>query len=581
MKQSTFVLLLRFALSALMLMFIQKVQGQNSAQKIDSTYRFSYQTLRDSTPISKTICNYDGYENNDRDCYNFSSCISYNWDLGSRTWIPTIKIDERKERGGQYHSRITYTWNDSSQIWQASFRSLDIQEENLQKYLESEWSQTKHDWVHRSIRETAYDAEGRIVLSADRHYLFDQDRWDGNQEERAYYRSGRLAETIQSVWDDEIQDWEPVSKEERTYQSGIAKLKFRWRYDWGGTLNGWLLKQTDEHYFDADGNETRIEICFEDPVTFAREESEYDSEGRLISWQRMEKYDPIIGWVGQRRHEYTYHDSGAVLYFDEFLWNTETSDWQEYRRSETYWAFFGNLAQLFNYNWNAQTEQWEISQSFEAIYDSLDRVVSQIRFSYNPSGEPRGNKEDYVLNDNGQTIQRFDSEWDVSQGIWVLDRRTDNHFTLDGRIYAFSSYRFDQQSQSWLGSVQVVFTFDEHGNTTFNKRLRWDIIGNEWFPSSGVATYWSDCEVEKTISFQTDPIDIYPNPVTSSWVFVDIHSTLEVSYEVISVGGKRIANGTLEPLHDRIYLGNANNGLYIIRFFVGDGVSTKKVMVRR
>lgn len=518
------------------------------------------------------------------DCYNFSSCVSYEWNQLSRDWDRIFKTEQRIEREGDYHSEIRYQWDDQTQDWKPLFWTLNTKENGRQKYQEYAWNPDRQDWGLLLIREKEFD-EGFLILDAERVYRVDEGIWYGLKEDRVYLRNNRPGEIIQHRWNHEEEAWVPENKQLLTYKAFPLNVELitHVTFSWAGTLGGWQLAKTEEHIFDEFGTKLRVEIRHEDPLYFEREEFLYSSTGEWIGWQEWTNFDPATGWVGQLKHEYGREPLGdsSFTYQNEYFWDLTRGEWEKHRRTQNIW-YNSYLVCTKKFLWNTDSLQWNLLDSFEQIRDSGAFVNESIRFFYQPNGSRTGRKEERKpYPGTNRVAQTTESSWNDSLRIWTYERRNETHFTPDLQEYGYSSYRWDEQLSTWLGVGRRIFTFDSFGNLVFSSRRQWDVLNQEWVPDQGFAQLWSDCQQTNNRIFTFQSISTYPNPVSDDWLYVDTKFSEPLAYEILATDGRNVSNGEIEPLHDRIALANLNNGLYVIRFFVGEKAEMKKVVVRR
>ena len=82
---------------------------------------------------------------------------------------------------------------------------------------------------------------------------------------------------------------------------------------------------------------------------------------------------------------------------------------------------------------------------------------------------------------------------------------------------------------------------------------------------------------------QTGPFGIYPNPA-ADYLMVQLPDEFQkATLAIINLQGQQMVENTLElDLHGRqkVFVGNLNNGVYLIRIYSGTRSITSKVIVK-
>jgi len=82
----------------------------------------------------------------------------------------------------------------------------------------------------------------------------------------------------------------------------------------------------------------------------------------------------------------------------------------------------------------------------------------------------------------------------------------------------------------------------------------------------------------------TEPFSIYPNPVTSDYLNVVVPSGLSFSsLAVTDILGRQVSEASLstQETEQKVYIGNLNDGIYIVRVSSDQGQLTKKIVIKR
>jgi serine protease len=82
----------------------------------------------------------------------------------------------------------------------------------------------------------------------------------------------------------------------------------------------------------------------------------------------------------------------------------------------------------------------------------------------------------------------------------------------------------------------------------------------------------------------TEPFVIYPNPVISDYLNVVVPSGLSFSHLMVTdILGRQVSEAALstQETEQKVYVGNLNDGIYIVRISSDQGQSTKKIVIKR
>ena len=141
-------------------------------------------------------------------------------------------------------------------------------------------------------------------------------------------------------------------------------------------------------------------------------------------------------------------------------------------------------------------------------------------------------------------------------------------------------YRWDSETNDWVGQYHTVDAYDANGNNTVSIRSWWDYNTNDWLLSYKEVSYWS----ELTTSISSNIIElnyiVYPNPFTD-YTTIELSDTYQIlKIELIDIHGRTVRSiNNINSNSITIYRDNLPSGIYFIRI-QSDDTYVKKVIIR-
>jgi hypothetical protein len=99
--------------------------------------------------------------------------------------------------------------------------------------------------------------------------------------------------------------------------------------------------------------------------------------------------------------------------------------------------------------------------------------------------------------------------------------------------------------------------------------------------SGNEALFIDNIVFDGTLSFEnqkTNTFRVYPNPVTSGFVYIESDTDNEISVTVFDVLGKQLSGSTLN--NNKLNVSNLKKGVYILKITDGYATSTQKLIIK-
>ncbi|RLD29978.1 MAG: hypothetical protein DRI73_10685, partial [Bacteroidetes bacterium] len=186
----------------------------------------------------------------------------------------------------------------------------------------------------------------------------------------------------------------------------------------------------------------------------------------------------------------------------------------------------------------------------------------------------------YTYDTNGNETEMHSYYWDSGISEWVFSYRTVNNYDLNGNKTELTRYKWDTINNDWVGYRLNNYSYDTFGNLTEEIYSKWDSEINAWVYNLKDVHYWS----ELTTSVSNNIIDpyyiVYPNPFTEYTTIrlTDVVQTQKI--ELIDIHGRIVR--TMDKVNGTsvtIQRDNLTSGIYFIRIH-SDDTYVKKVVIR-
>lgn len=374
-------------------------------------------------------------------------------------------------------------------------------------------------------------------------------------------------------WNDNLNVWEPVIREQFTYDSNDRVDESIFSL-WDSNTSSWKEQLKEEYTFDTNGNLILQLRYFQytsnvwDLVN--KTEWTYDSYGNII----LEEYflwDILNNlWVRTYKYELTYDSNQNLVLEIGYQWFSGINQWQNSYKDD-YFYTDSVLTSEINSNWNYGTSQWDFTSQWLYNY-TLNQLTTEIQqlWDSNLSSWKNESKFDYTYDANDNISESTNYNWeDGTPGSWVLDSKDefvyDFNFTFaELTLPYFYGNDFDEAILS-INNMLIGYIYYDYNNGL-------------WVPADRILLFYSDYTNALDVStFEFDPsIRVYPNP-TSEFLAIDTDTPID-RVEIYSILGEKVkdvqTNFKTIPFYD------LSEGVYIVKIATGNQSILKRIIKR-
>lgn len=566
-----------YPISAIWILSISLLLGLttelNGQVRLDSTYTYSILSPTDSIPIQKRVCSYSNIKG-DSDCFNFSSCIDYEWNFSFNKWEPVRKEDFRRDDAKNTRAAISFEWDNAEREWIPAYKEVYFSPNNSYSSYRYAYDREAKEWV-------AVDYFSN--RSSDRGYFFELKRTDFNDRTTSGRREtstnndiGQRVETLGDIWDDIKKEWVQSYRFEYTYTSqgrNFTETSYYWRND----IEDWELETFNQTNYDAMGNRTAIIFQnfrdFVDQLT----EYKYDSLGNIISVITSSRPNALAPLSFERKRERSFNANGWQIGEEVYRWENEMWVLDVFSYTELNSQGKDSLFEAFQ--WVADSNDFILMVREETSYDEQDRVNDR-RSLYFSTFDNRyyGFRYQTVFDSQGRNISDIYSDYSQESREFIPQNRYDRGFNPSGQTILNETYRWDTALASWQGQRKSTYSFVGSGNYKRVGTYTWDVNLNKFSISESKIYSWGVCEQENIVERDIDRFRIFPNPATDNYLQV-LADLRPFTYELIGIDGRKIMQGESESNLLQLDVGELQNGVYILSFRFLDTEVQKKVIV--
>jgi hypothetical protein len=315
-------------------------------QKMDSMYYEDYDTATSEWILAdRDIFTYDSKG-------NMIQYVSDSLDPSTMKLVPSEKEDLTFDANGNITVYLAYVWNKSTSQWVYSEKWEETFDgnNNLTKAIIYTWDTIGNQWVKEVEYDLTYDANNLLI----KEILYARDSLTSQmvkelQWENTYDGQGNITSEMASYWDAGSSAWIPGWKDEYTYTDG-------------------KLTEILESLYDEDNQEW---------INFFRTVSTYNAGGKLIS-EVTEEWDFMSNnWVNWLKWEYTWNAQERNTMEIEYEWDTGSLVWLNTWKWEYTYDQQGNTIEEVDSEWynNQWNSDWRGVWAYNLSYTFLDLLV--------------------------------------------------------------------------------------------------------------------------------------------------------------------------------------------------------------
>jgi hypothetical protein len=300
--------------------------------------------------------------------------------------------------------------------------ATDLKTDTVYKYLldsiyTSRWDTTAKVWNNTNKVIFNYNNKDLKTDSIGYSWNATTQKWQIFKDSYDYDSKNRRLLFIHSIWNNDAQIWENYSKYTNAYNT-FDKIAETYSYNWSKYQNKWLYSRYSLYTYDSIGGYTGY----------------VDYSGDTSTNNLIKQY-----WL-----KFTRDGSGNKLAQNIYYWNQKTKIWDENNRM--YWG-----------------------------YDSLNRVISRIGYTFNY------NLDSLVLSEKFEnTYMQPDSaedviySWNLDSNKWMLSERWNIKYDTFGNESLMAFYLWNKDSAKFLFTGIHEMDYNSFNKMTFNITYSWD-----------------------------------------------------------------------------------------------------------
>jgi hypothetical protein len=415
----------------------------------------------------------------------------------------TTKYNEFDEKIYETH----YSYNILSSTWVESRNEYQYHVSGkLLNFDQYHRDSNSNVWMHTIKLEQKYDHDENQIFK-ELYYLGADGNWFGEEKKQWNYdQSGVLAEELNYVWNDMMNDWIFNRKSDYTYDA-IGNLILESIYIHDNDLNDWLINRKIEYSHNAGGDIT-TKVCF--------------------------KYDNLLEiWIGDYMFRYEYDSERRETQLIQLNWDDIINDWIQISKKE---QKYEPLSYLAIYFWDTDISDWVGNWKIERM-----------------------------CNEYGDYYFEAFYKWDNLSNIWYIQsgNRSEKTYTISGQQKMSINYTLYNDSTDWIPYSTDEWYYDHEGNINIEVYKYWDYTINEWILYTktfynhkiGLVTDLPD-EIVKAVN-------IYPNPANDYLAISGLE--IPVTVDIYSLQGSILIRK--EIFMESMDISYIPQGVYIIALY--------------
>ena len=320
-------------------------------------------------------------------------------------------------------------------------------------------------------------------------------------------------------------------------------------------FSSWKL--SEEMFYRADG----VHI---DKSLFA-----YDENGQKISHTTMSWNERENLWQNSSKTEYIKGESKDV----SILSVGNITGWQYSAKTETIYDSDGKRTYSLTYSWDNNIEDWSVAPSLkcEWIYDENGYIKEYLKIHPDTKTNELNIIEAHILysfDKDGELIEELYQSWNedskswISRGKYTYSRENKTQKVAMSYFYA---------SNKWVFDGKVIYSYDDEGKLT-----RIDYYGNNPDQSLSAYSLYAYSENKCQVISETADINIYPNPVISSFELMVPGVFVGKTASIFDVYGKFVKSIVVNYEKMQVDVNGFLGGIYVLH--IGD--KTKKFVIK-
>ena len=318
-----------------------------------------------------------------------------------------------------------------------------------------------------------------------------------------------------------------------------------------------LLKFSEETFYHADGT------CIDKRI-FA-----YEENGQKISITNQLWNKNDASWQNSSKNDFTYGENRSTTITSA----ANLTGWQYTTKTEN--VFDPERKQIYSqtYNWNKNIDDWSLAPALrsEWVYDNNGRTTEYLKKRYDEKTGEWSIIDAHILysyDDKGALVEELYQSWDADSNSWQ-----------NGGKYTYSNNSEKQQiamsyfyvSGRWIFDGKIIYLYDMDG-----KLYRSDNYGNDADNTLKAYSLYSYSEKSCPVIAETADINIYPNPVISSFELSVPAELVGKKAGIFDAYGKFVKSVVVNNEKVQVNVNGIYGGVYVLQ--IGD--KTKKFVIK-
>jgi len=308
-------------------------------------------------------------------------------------------------------------------------------------------------------------------------------------------------------WDAAASKWDGVLK--RTYNyNGQNLLKEDIALSWDAASSSFIPYSQEIFTYDASNKLTGSTTNFWEPST--------------STWRN--------GYIKTN----SYNGQGKLIESVEEIWNSTTSVWRNYLQFTYTYNANGNIDSTYRNGWDAASSKWYNYYLFLNKYNATNQLIEDYWFEYFGAVWINKQLNEYSYNLDGTPKKTTYREWDDMAGVYVRGEDVIYNYNANGDLIGrdiYNDWRADENKHKQHGKEEYICA------------------------KTGVGI--------QSLS-SASAFSVYPNPITQQGQFT-ILAEKESAFQIYSIDGKEVQQGTLRVGENKIDIPNLSIGIYLLK----------------
>jgi len=274
----------------------------------------------------------------------------------------------------------------------------------------------------------------------------------------------------------------------------------------------------------------------------------HDANNNLILQAYYYWDSGINDWIGGDKDKWTYDANNNQTSYEHYTWDININDWVGISKYEYSYDTNNNRILNVSYTWDSSINDWVGSNKQEDTYDANSNLTLHIYY-----------------------------DWDSGINDWIGHYKEEYTYDTNNNQTLYAYYNWDSSINDWIGNFKSVYTYDINSNLTVNAYYEWNNTINDWLLRTK-CYYNYDTYLIEIAELNQNSFNLFPNP-TKDKVIIESEKVKIESIEILSLTGKTVKQLIINKEQTTIYLGNLAKGVYFVKVFTVNGVSTQKLIL--